>query len=389
MSVKYETIVVGLGAMGSAALYQLAGKGVKVLGIDRLSPPHTMGSTHGDTRITRQAIGEGAHYTPLSLRSYELIRELETRTKTALLQVTGGLIISNTTHAGAINHIEDFFGNTVAAAEKHGIRHEILDAPAMRTRFPQFNVADDEVGYYEYEAAILRPEAVVKAQLELAGETGADIHTNETFLGFEETSEGVIVCTDKGTYKAANLSLSVGPWVPQVMPQYASLFEVHRQIQYWFDVSTNYESFTPGTFPIFIWQLKGRESGMYGFPAVDGKNGGFKVGCEEYNTVVTPETIDRTASKEEIERVYEYNIKPFFPMANDCCLKTAVCMYTVTADSAFVIDFLPGSKRIVLCSPCSGHGFKHAAAIGESVAQMLMDGETELDLSPFKLRCTA
>jgi sarcosine oxidase len=388
MEDKYQTIVVGLGAMGSAALYQLADKGVKVLGIDRLSPPHTMGSSHGDTRITRQAIGEGAHYTPLSLRSYELFRQVEKRTSTNLLQVTGGLIISNTSSAGAINHIDDFFGNTVAAAEKHGIEHEILDATAMRAKFPQFNVADDEVGYYEYEAAILRPEAIVKAQLELARESGAVIHTNETFVDFEETSDGVIVRTDKETYKAANLSLSVGPWVPQILPRHASLFAVHRQIQYWFDVSNDYERFKPGTFPIFIWQLKGRESGMYGFPAVDGRDGGFKVGCEEYNTIVTPETIDRTASKEEIERVYEYNIKPFFPTANDRCLKTAVCMYTVTADSAFVIDFLPGSKRVILCSPCSGHGFKHSAAIGESVAQMLMDGQAKLDLNAFKLRST-
>ena len=140
---RFHTIVLGLGAMGSAALYHLAKKGVRALGLDRFSPPHPFGSTHGDTRVTRLAIGEGEQYTPLALRSHELWRELERETGKTLLTTNGGLIISSSARTSR-THVENFFQNTLAAARKFGIAHEVLDAQEIRRRFPQFNVADDE-----------------------------------------------------------------------------------------------------------------------------------------------------------------------------------------------------------------------------------------------------
>lgn len=385
MDSSYNTIVVGLGAVGSATLYQLAKRGIKTLGIDLLSPPHTSGSTHGDTRITRQAIGEGEHYTPLSLRSYEIFRELENKTSSRLLEVTGGLIISSESKTASINHVPGFFKNTLAAAEKYGIRHEILDAREIRSRFPQFNVDDDEIGYYELEAAFLRPEEAVRRQLSLAQELGVTIHTNETVKYFEETANGVTVHTDMGTYKAEQLVLSVGPWLPQVVAELGSVFKVYRQVLYWFDVSASFSEFAPGKFPIFIWQIKGHDNGIYGFPAVNGASGGFKIATEDYTSTVTPESVDRNVTVEETVAMFESKVAPFFPKASAKCVKSAVCLYTVTADSAFVIDWLPASKRIVLCSPCSGHGFKHSAAIGECVAQLTTTGETSIDITAFRL----
>src|SRR5580692_10504360 len=161
---RYQAIVIGLGAMGSAALYQLAKRGASVLGIDRYAPPHVHGSSHGDTRITRLAIGEGEHYTPLARRSHEIWREIEKETGADLLTVTGGLILSSPTKT-AFTHVEDFFENTLAAARKHGIAHELLDAGEIRKRFPQFAVRNDEVGYFEKEAGFLRPEECVRSQL--------------------------------------------------------------------------------------------------------------------------------------------------------------------------------------------------------------------------------
>jgi glycine/D-amino acid oxidase-like deaminating enzyme len=204
--------------MGSATLYQLAKRGIKVLGIDHLSPPHTSGSTHGDTRITRQAIGEGAHYTPLSLRSSEIFREVESKTNSVLLEQTGGLIISSAA-SSSTNFQSAFFENTLAAARKYGIRHEVWDAQETRNKFPQFNIGNDARGYYEYEAALLRPEAAVRAQLSLARELGASIHTNDGVSRFEETDQGVTIHTSHGTYQAQHLVLSVGPWLPEVVPE--------------------------------------------------------------------------------------------------------------------------------------------------------------------------
>src|SRR5690349_7234064 len=170
-----DVVVIGLGAVGSAAAYQLARRGAKVLGIDRHSPPHAMGSSHGDTRITRLAIGEGAHYTPLVLRANEIWREVESQTGEDLHVVTGMLIVSSERRR-ATTHVANFFENTIEAARRFGIAHDILDAAAIRRRFPRFAVRDNEVGYYEPGAGYLRPEACIAAQLRLAEDHGAELH---------------------------------------------------------------------------------------------------------------------------------------------------------------------------------------------------------------------
>ncbi len=382
---QFDVIVVGLGAAGSASLYQLAKRGMKVLGIDQYEPPHTLGSTHGETRITRQAIGEGDHYTPLSLRSYEIFREIEKQTGEKLLDITGGLMISSSEGAG-INNVSNFFETTLAAAKKYAIPHEVLDAGQMRKRFPQFQVQENENGYYEYESGILRPEACVRANLSLARKLGAILNLNEQMIGFSEEAGGVVLETNKGKYRAEKLALTVGPWLPQVIgKQLKDCFKVYRQVLYWFDVSANFENFKLGKFPIFIWDGQGERDSIYGFPAVDGKEGGLKIASEKYVTEVTPETVERSVSQQEIDEMYEEQIVPCFPAVGRNCVKSAVCMYTMTADSGFVIDFVPGSSKTIVCSPCSGHGFKHSAAVGECVAELAIDGKTTLNIEPLRI----
>ena len=157
--------------MGSAALYQLAKRGVRILGIDRYAPPHELGSSHGDTRITRLAIGEGEHYTPLVKRSHALWREIERETGTSLLTPCGELIISSP-NPSAHTHVAGFFQNTVDAARRHGIAHEMLDAAQIRSRFPAFHIRDDAFGYFEPEAGLVRPEACIAAELTLYKSAG-------------------------------------------------------------------------------------------------------------------------------------------------------------------------------------------------------------------------
>src|SRR5215831_7511206 len=211
---SFDTVVVGLGAAGSAALYHLAKRGVRALGLDRFSPPHTLGSTHGDTRITRLAIGEGEHYTPLAVRSHALWRELEAETGEELLTTNGGLIISSRA-TKAHTHVEHFFDNTLAAALKFGIAHELLDATEIRRRFPQFKVGDGEHGYLEKEAGFVRPERCVAAHLRAAEHRGAIIRRNERVVAFRGTAGGVTVTTDRGEYSAATTIVAAGPWLPQ------------------------------------------------------------------------------------------------------------------------------------------------------------------------------
>mgnify|MGYP001591402996 FL=1 len=386
MENKFDTIVLGLGAMGSAAVYQLAKRGNKVLGIDRFSPPHIFGSSHGDTRITRQAIGEGEQYTPLSLRSYEIWEELERETGKRLLEKCGGLIISSGAKT-AINHVANFFENTIAAAKKFNIKHEVLDSAQIRKRFPQFNVHDNESGYYEPDAGFLRPEECVSAQISLAEKYGATIRKNEKVESFSETDGTVRVKTNLGEYEADKLIITAGPWFPTLIEdEYAKFFKVIRQVLFWFDVKTPVERFEPKNFPIFIWELQGNKQGIYGFPAIDGQNGGVKIASEQYETTTTADTVNREVSQDEIKAMYENFVAPYFLDLSDKCVKAVSCLYTVTPDSHFVIDTHPKYKSIILASPCSGHGFKHSAAIGEVLAQLATDGKSKIDISSFSLK---
>ncbi len=383
---RFETIVLGLGATGSAALCQLARKGNAVLGIDQFAPPHDHGSTHGETRVTRLAIGEGEQYTPLALRSHELWRELEEQTGSALLSTNGCLIISSRAK-NSVTHVEGFFATTLAAARRYGIAHEILDAEQIRRRFPQFKVADDEIGYLEHDGGFLRPEACVLAQLTLARELGATIHTQEKVAGFEAAAGGVTVATDQARYGADKLIVAAGPWLPGLVgARLAPHFKVYRQVMFWFDVEGPLDAFLPPRCPVFIWELQGRTQPIYGFPAVDGRRGGVKIATEQFDTSTTADAAMQTVSGEEKRVMHDDYVAPYVSGISSRCLKARSCLYTVTPDFAFVIDLHPDSERVILASPCSGHGFKHSPAVGEALAELVIDGASRFDLGAFSLR---
>jgi sarcosine oxidase len=378
-----DAIVIGTGAMGSAALYQLAKRGGRVLGIDRFAPPHAMGSSHGDTRVTRKAIGEGDAYVPLVLRSYGLWREIEAATGEDLLTLTGGLWISSEARR-AETHVADFFRNTLAAARRFGIAHEVLAAPEIRRRFPQFDVRDNEAGYYEPDAGFLRPEACVRAQLMLAARHGAEVHANERVLGFTEGHGLVTVRTDRGEYQAKQLIVAAGAWLHEFMPpEYARLFTVTRQVLYWFDLDAPVKRFEAPGFPVFIWELQERRHVIYGFPAIDGPAGGLKIATEQYDVRTGADAIEREVSDAEKRAMYENLVAPYLPGLAKKCVKAVACMYTATPDFHFVIDRLPGHERVIVASPCSGHGFKHSAAVGEALAELALEGRSRFDLSSF------
>jgi sarcosine oxidase len=381
---RFDTIVLGLGATGSATAYQLAKRGNRVLGLDQFEPPHTYGSTHGETRITRQAIGEGIEYTPLALRSYELWREIERETGKDLLTVTGGLIISSTGNR-ATSHVANFFENTLSAARHYGIRHDVLDATGLRRCFPQFSVEDDEVGYYEHQAGFLRPENCVAAQLFLAEQHGAEIHRHERVEEFTPSNGAIRVRSRSHEYEATRLVVSAGPWLPTLLEQkYSKVFTIFRQVQIWLEVKGSIDRFLPGTFPVFIWELQNSKQGVYGFPALNGPNGGLKVATEQYDRSTTADSVKREVSHEEVQAIYELVARRLPDLAGNG-LKAISCLYTTTPDAGFVIDSHPKYPAIILASPCSGHGFKHSAAIGEAITEIIIDGTSTLDLSRFRI----
>ena len=384
MQNNVDTIILGLGAMGSAAIYQLAKRGHRVLGIDQFSPPHHYGSSHGETRIIRQAIGEGEEYVPLALRSYELWREIEREAGKELLAITGGLILERQQSNSMMHGRRNFLAQTIQCATRFNIRHEILETQDIRKRYPQFAVTN-EFGYFEYETGYLRPEFCIQAQLHLAKRHGAKLQTNEKVLSIHpDRFNRVMVKTDRAAYGADKLIIAAGSWVTQFLDlSYAQYFRVYRQVMFWFKIQNDLQNqFLPGKFPIFIWVFEiGGETVFYGFPSLDGKT--IKIASEQYANVTTPERVDREITEEEKNTMYENYVLSRLPGITNACDQAASCLYTTTPDFNFVIDFYPGQPQVIIASPCSGHGFKHSAAVGEVLAELVLGGKSKIDISSF------
>ncbi len=385
MTDHFDYMVLGLGAMGSATCYQIAKRGGKVLGIDQYSPPHRHGSSHGDSRITRQAIGEGESYVPLVLRSNEIWKEIESETGRKLLHVVGGLIM--TSGENLMHHGSNFFEQMITAAKKYDIKFSLLSYKDMAQRFPQFKLTGKERGYYEYGAGYLNPEACVETQLFLAEKYGATLKKNEKVLEVKTLGNDKIeIITTKRTYETEKLILSAGPWIPKLLgASYAKLFIIYRQVLFWFAME-EVDWYFPDKCPIYIWLYGNNPNDVvYGFPAIDGLTGGVKIASEQYTSSTDPDSVSLKVTSQEERFMYEKFVEPHFRGLTHKTIKTAACLYTVTPDSNFVIDFHPEHKNIVIASPCSGHGFKHSSAIGEVLAQMCIDGKSKIDISKFSL----
>jgi sarcosine oxidase len=380
-----DVVVVGLGAVGSAVAHYLAAGGAKVVGIDRFAPPHEHGSSHGATRITRLAVGEGHDYVPIVRRSHALWRALEAETGEALMMTTGGLVIASAASDRRPYHGRaGFFEQTVAAAERFGIAHERLDATEIRHRFPAFVPADDERGYWERDAGILRPEHCVAAQLKAAAARGADLRYGVSVLRIDDAPGGLgaTVDTDAGPVAAAHVVVAAGAWLPAMLPlTLGARFAVQRQVLHWF-ASDAPDLYAPGRCPVFIWMHGADGAAFYGFPKADAYNG-VKVATEQAVQTTTPDAVDRAVSAEETALTYEAHIRGRLLGVSSCSVRDATCLYTSTADGRFVIDRHPQLASVTVASACSGHGFKHSAAIGEAIADGVLGRTPRIDLSPF------
>jgi sarcosine oxidase len=376
-----DVIVVGLGAMGSAACHQLAARGVSVLGIDQYTPPHAYGSTHGDTRMTRLAPGEGDEYVPLVHRAHQLWRDIEQRAGVELLVQPGGLVLADAANP--------FLAHTRALAQAHGIAHEDLSSAELAGRYPMFASDAHTVAYHELGSGYVRPERAVEVQLALARHLGASLAFGEPVEDWAADGSGVRVRTGSAVHTADRLVLCAGPWIPQLFPPAREIVAIHRQVFYWFPIRRGYEQLRD--MPVFVWEFGGPRDafthlrGLYGFPAIDGPGGGVKVGTEVYEKTTTPDGRQHPATPAEAAAMYDEYIAPRLPWLGPGPVRTMSCLYTNAHGNRFLIDRHPDHDAVVIVSACSGHGFKHSPAIGEAIAQWLVDGASRLDLSPFAL----
>ncbi|EPF67203.1 N-methyl-L-tryptophan oxidase [Pseudomonas syringae] len=385
MQQRCKVAVLGLGAMGAATAYQLAKAGVDVIGIDRYAPPHTQGSSHGDTRITRLSAGEGPQYLPLVRSSQRIWRELEALSGESLFEQCGVLVMTSSP-AYDPEDVNDFTYQTIALARTYGVKHEVLAAAAIRERFPQFApVLDSAIGYFEPEGGFVRPERCIAVQLKLARQHGARLLTHETVTQLQAHGDQVRITTDKGSIIADRVVVSAGMWSADLLgAPFSDLLRVCRQKLFWFEVQHKAAFAAPSPSFILI-HGPGDADVNYGFPPLPGENS-MKVATEQYLETSAADRLDRTITAREEQEMFRTQVQGRIAGLTPKVVKSSVCAYTVTPDCHFIIDEHPHLKNVTVVSACSGHGFKHSAGLGLALAQRCIDGESDVDLSAFSLQ---
>jgi sarcosine oxidase len=365
-----EVIVVGLGAMGSAAAWQLARRGRRVLGLDRFSPPHTLGSSHGRSRIIREAYFEHPCYVPLLRRAYECWADLERASGRRLLRQTGGLM------AGPEGGV--LVPGARRSAIEHGLPHEMLSASEIRRRFPGFAPPDDFVGLLEPRAGMLVPEDCVQAALDLARLYGAELRMDEPVTDWRADGHGVSVDTTTGSHRAERLILAAGPWMMSLLGPLGRRLEVERQLFHWFEPARTPELFRPEHCPIAVWEYAPERI----FATQPDVGDGVKAGIHHEGESTDPENVRRKPTPED-EATMRRLVEIYLPAAAGRLREARVCLYTNTPDHHFLIDRHPDHPQVVLASPCSGHGFKFASVVGEILADLATGERSPFDLTPF------
>jgi sarcosine oxidase len=368
----FDVAVIGLGAMGSAALFNLARQGRRVIGIEQFEPGHDKGSSHGESRIIRLSYFEHPSYVPLARRAMEKWRELEQLCGHNILTVTGVLEAG---YPGC-----PIVEGSLEASRLHDLDHEVLSAAEINRRFPAFKVPPHWTGLYQPEGGFLRPELAIQQFVGLAERHGAEVRTGTRVLAIEPLGSGVRVRTETGEIEAGSVIVAAGAWIGDFAPELKPHLKLTRQVLGWFEpLQPAY--YAPDRCPVFI--LESEDDACYGFPDFAGT--GVKTASHRKGAYL-PSADDLSqdggaADEAQIRRMLALAM----PEANGPLRAMRTCMYTRTPDEDFVIDRSSADPRIILASPCSGHGFKFASVIGEVLADLALGKTPANDISRFKL----
>jgi sarcosine oxidase len=370
---QYDVVVVGLGAMGSATLHQLASRGFRAIGIEQFAPGHDRGSSHGETRIIRLGYFEHPSYVPLLRRTYELWREIEAAAGRKLMRLNG--IVEIGMSSGPL------VTGTLTASREHGLPHEVLDAAEVMRRFTPFRLPSDYVGVFQPDGGFVAVEASIEIMVALARAAGADVLTGMPARTITPRGGGVRVLTDAGEIEARIAIVTAGPWLTTLLPDLPVPVRVTREVMAWFR-PPDLAPFQPAVFPVFIMES---QHGMhYGFPASPA--GLVKIAKHHHRDEATdPREPARPLSAND-ELLIRFAIESHIPAANGPLVAGKTCLYTVTPDHHFIIDSVADAPQIIVASPCSGHGFKFAPVIGEILTDIALEGGTQHDIRRFRLR---
>ncbi len=365
---SYDAIVLGAGGVGSAAMWRLAKRGLRVLGIDRFAPPHDRGSSHGQTRIIRQAYFEHADYVPLLLESYRLWAELEAATGRRLLRETG--LVEVGPADGVV------VPGVLQAARRHGLDVEQLSAAEIERRWPALRVPGNLVGVFERRAGLLAVEDCVQAQLAAALAAGAELRVGSEVLAWSVDGAGVNVETRSGRFTADRLVVAAGAWSGKLLASLDLKLRVLRKVLMWYptgDATTHADA----GFPCYLFELP--DAGIfYGFPAIDRR--GLKAAEHSGGAPVDdPGAVNRGLHEQDRQPVKAF-LRSHLPAAELPCREHAVCMYTMSPDEHFIVDRHPDHEQVAFAAGLSGHGFKFTPVLGAALADLAIDGKSDLPI---------
>jgi sarcosine oxidase len=371
MTAHFDVAVVGLGAMGSAAIAHLAARGVKAIGIDAHYPAHALSSSHGDSRLIRLGYFEDPSYVPLLQRAYANWRALEARLREDILTITGVLQIGK---PGS-----KIVSGTKNSCELHNLPLETLGPDEMRHRFPVFSLDDDEVALLDPQGGYLRPEAAVMGYLKLAASDGAALHFGEKVSAIEPGDCGVVIVSDTGRYSASKVIVATGSWIGELVPALRAHAVPIKQVVAWYQPKDGFVTM-PQRMPVFI-RDEGENGSFFGFPVigVDGVKVGRHAHFREQIDPSQPNPPVNNADTALLDSFIQHRL----PAASGLRVRSTTCRYTMLPSEDFLIDHLPGDKRIVIASPCSGHGFKFTSVVGEILADLALNGGTDLPVGAF------
>ena len=370
---RFDAIVIGVGGMGSAAVYHLARRGRRTLGLEQFDIPHDRGSSHGTNRIIRLAYWEHPSYVPLLRRAYELWRDLEHAAGERLLVITGGI------DAGPkdCRTVE----GSLRSCDLHHLPHETLDAAELHRRFPGYRLSREMVAVYQPDGGFVLSERAIVAHVMAALALGAEVHAREPVLAWEPDGDGVRVRTSRGAYTADRLVITAGPWAARLVPALARAAVPERQVLLWAQ-PLRPEFFRLGAFPVF--NMEAPEGRFYGFPIFGIP--GFKIGKYHHREERTDaDRVDREIHPED-EAVLRDGIRRYFPDADGPTMAMTTCLFTNSPDEHFILDRHPEHPNVCLAAGFSGHGYKFCSVVGEIMADLALEGRSAFDLSLFAVK---
>jgi sarcosine oxidase len=368
----YDVAVIGLGAIGSAALFYLAQRGIGAIGIEQFEPGHDRGSSHGESRAIRLGYSEHPSYVPLVRSAFDNWRALE--------RITGETILTTTGILEGGKPGSRMLQGSLDACLEHGLDHEVLSAGEVRRRVPAIELPEGCSAIWQPEGGFVRPELGNALHLQLARQSGAEVLASTKVLGIEPTAASVELVLEDRTIEAGSVIVSAGAWIADLVPQLAPHLHLTRQVLCWYHPKRP-ELFKLGVLPVFA--IEGEDDIVYGFPDFLGT--GFK--CASHygsGTILHADDASKRTGSADEARTRRF-LERYVPQGAGKLLGMKTCMYTMTPDEDFIIDRLPEDGRIVVASPCSGHGYKFASVIGEVLADLTTTGATRHDISRFRI----